>query len=430
MRSPVRDSWIVVDEDASPIAVSDLSPEMIHYMLLGGMQSVAGWLDPGALATLTFFSRLQAREGVGGSVAEIGVHHGRLFIALCLLRSDSETAVGIDVFEDQHLNVDASGRGSREHLEAHLERFVSDRQGVQVEKADSLQVEPRRLLRLVDDQPVRLFSVDGCHTATHTASDLLLAYETLAPGGIIALDDFDNEAWPTVREGAESALDGKLLNHLEPVAYGNNKLYLARPEWVERYRRALLDIVPLDGRGPEIQVASRRVPRIVARGLDRWLPEEEWWRLIAPAAHPLRFTRNEPCPGLLVRGWCEREDTGVWSDGEESVVLLPVRSGRGVYEVGLRYEPFLPGDMLVGRSRRRLGVEAWSDERLVDRWTDESTGPTTHRLHIERPSIARRWLELRLCFDVPSIPYEAGLSTQDHRRLAIHLREITWERLT
>jgi uncharacterized membrane-anchored protein len=47
-----------------------------------------------------------------------------------------------------------------------------------------------------------LFSVDGGHTPEITYSDLDLASQTLCEGGVIILDDFFNESWPGVAEGA------------------------------------------------------------------------------------------------------------------------------------------------------------------------------------------------------------------------------------
>jgi len=51
------------------------------------------------------------------------VYHGRGFVPLALLRRAGEVAVAVDVFEDQHLNQDASGEGSEAGFNATLRRF-------------------------------------------------------------------------------------------------------------------------------------------------------------------------------------------------------------------------------------------------------------------------------------------------------------------
>ena len=48
---------------------------------------------------------------------------------------------------------------------------------------------------------VQVFSVDGCHTYECTLSDLHLAFQTIAPNGVVILDDHFNPSWPGVSTG-------------------------------------------------------------------------------------------------------------------------------------------------------------------------------------------------------------------------------------
>jgi len=403
-----------------PIEVSDFSPKLREYALFGGIERVAGWLESGALAMLLFLSKQQASQGVSGSVAEIGVHHGRLFVALCLLRREDENAIGIDVFEDQHLNVDGSGRGSREHLESHLMHFVGDDPRIAIAKADSLHVRPDEVRDWLDQQPVRLFSVDGCHTAEHTESDLILAEAVLAPGGIIVLDDFDNAEWPTVHEGGESALAGPLAGKIEPIAYGNNKLLLAAPPWAELYRKILLEAVPLEETSEPFAVAGRPCAKVSAPPLEHWLSDAAWRELVGPGSGRERFS-SDATDGVcrLEEGWSDREAWGVWSDGAESRVLVPVGSDASGFEVSLAYHPFLVPE------RRSLRIDAYADGSFLDSWTADTEGRQSRRLRVARPSHASRWLELRLVYDAPISPADLG-DPGDGRALAIGLEEIRW----
>src|ERR1700745_1104628 len=74
-------------------------------------RTVLGWLNEGAISAVVAFAKWQEENKVLGDVAEMGVHHGKLFILLANLRRRHERAFAIDVFDDQHLNADKSGCG-------------------------------------------------------------------------------------------------------------------------------------------------------------------------------------------------------------------------------------------------------------------------------------------------------------------------------
>jgi hypothetical protein len=80
----------------------DVGDALDEYMAKG-MPDIIGWLELQALLVIRVISSHQIDQGVRGGVAEIGVHHGKFFAALCLLNSDSGTeagvAIAIDVFE-------------------------------------------------------------------------------------------------------------------------------------------------------------------------------------------------------------------------------------------------------------------------------------------------------------------------------------------
>ena len=124
-----------------------LEPAVRNYALLGGHSTVEGWLEPGAIAATLVFAEAQRELGAKGPAVEIGVHHGLYFILLALV---SEKNLAIDVFEDQHLNVDGSGRGGRTRLESNRARFLPAHESVRIEQADSLTATPSRLLDWLD----------------------------------------------------------------------------------------------------------------------------------------------------------------------------------------------------------------------------------------------------------------------------------------
>jgi hypothetical protein len=200
-----------------------------------GHRTVKGWVEPQALDVLRTLSEAQDREGIVGAVAEIGVHHGRLFIAMQLLNAPGVPAVAIDVFDNQELNVDESGRGDRGRFETNVRRWA-DWDTVVVKQADSAHLTGRDVRELAGG-PVRLFSVDGGHTEDVVHADMQTAEQSLAPGGIVVADDVFNPEWPSVSVGTLRYLDGGGV--LVPFAIGFNKVFFTDGIHAPRYREVI-----------------------------------------------------------------------------------------------------------------------------------------------------------------------------------------------
>lgn len=194
-----------------------------------GHAGIQGWLDTESAVLIALLSQGQVRRGISGSLGEIGVHHGKLFILLDRLRTEGEGAFAVDVFGDQQLNVDRSGRGNRAIFLANVARYGGDPDTVQIFERSSEDVTSEDVLRQVG--PVRLLSVDGGHTEALTLNDLTIAEGVLSDGGILVLDDVFNEAWPGVVSGLVRFLEAKPA--LVPFAVSPNKTYLCRPDFAE-----------------------------------------------------------------------------------------------------------------------------------------------------------------------------------------------------
>jgi hypothetical protein len=183
--------------------------------------------------------RAQQAIGITGNVAEIGVHHGRLFVLLVLLCRTGETGLAVDLFSDQERNVDGSGRGDEAILRANLARHAAGKDA-RVHAGDSTLLSGAAIRRLAGGA-VRLFSVDGGHTEENTVSDLLAAQDSLLDAGIVVLDDCFNEAWPGVVSGVARYM-ALPQRQLVPFAAGGNKTLFCRPEYVAVYQNALLSL--------------------------------------------------------------------------------------------------------------------------------------------------------------------------------------------
>jgi len=60
---------------------------------------VQGWLNPLSAIIISSLSKIQNEIEITGSVGEIGVHHGKLFILLHLMLNKGERSFCVDVFE-------------------------------------------------------------------------------------------------------------------------------------------------------------------------------------------------------------------------------------------------------------------------------------------------------------------------------------------
>ena len=200
-----------------------------------GHKFVSGWLAAEVLDILAVLDSAQRAKNISGAVAEIGVHHGRFFIALNLLQDEDEQSVAIDVFGDQDLNIDNSGKGDLAAFRRNMRRW-SSLDSVSVHQGDSTRLSANRVRELASGE-VRLFSVDGGHTDPIVFSDMNLAEGTLSSGGIVIADDVFNQEWPGVSTGTLRYIEES--RRLVPFAIGFNKVFFCDPDYAEYYLNSL-----------------------------------------------------------------------------------------------------------------------------------------------------------------------------------------------
>jgi len=192
--------------------------------------AVHGWLADFSAEAILALARYQSARAIRGPVAEIGVHHGRLFLLLYLATMTGEAAIAIDLFSMQHLNTDRSGRGNKAIFLRHVDRIAGSRDGLVVIEDSSFNVKAEQLM--AHGRP-RLFSIDGSHTESATLNDLQLADATLAGDGIVIVDDCFNEYWPEVTGAlAKYVSAGTLV----PFAITPGKVLLCRKPMAAVYR--------------------------------------------------------------------------------------------------------------------------------------------------------------------------------------------------
>ena len=137
-----------------------------------------------------------------------------------------------------------------------------------------------------------------------------------------------------------------------------------------------------------------------------------------PLAEPIPLTVSSPWLPVLAEGWSLPERSGVWTDGSEARLRLPLpEGGEEPLVVDLELDPFtVPGDdsrtveVLFGGRRRRVELRA----------DDPRNRPLRLRLG---PRPGRRLLEVDLLVRNPADPPKHGVD--DERRLGLHLRSVT-----
>jgi hypothetical protein len=237
-RSTVRSTWVRSWTYPRETIVTRAQENMLAHYVVKGRKTVQGWFFRVDAEIFHLLTACQNAHALDGGVAEIGLHHGKSFIALCLSLQLGQRAYGIDLFDSQHLNFDRSGKGDRSIVEQNLVRAGVDLSSVILDGRPSDQVSAPDILKAVGH--VRFFSIDGGHWAGIVRNDLRLAEATLGECGVIALDDFLRAEWPDVSTGYFEWLRER-SRPIVPLAIGCNKLYLCEERYRALYRKVLDD---------------------------------------------------------------------------------------------------------------------------------------------------------------------------------------------
>lgn len=175
-----------------------------------------------------------------GHILEIGVHHGKSFIPMTLLLKDKETAVAVDVFEDQQFNYDNSGAGCFFKLKENIKKVYDNDEifnKIKIIKEDSTKLNSIDYLNYTNCEKYRIISIDGCHTKSATLIDLKNAIEILSEDGIIILDDYFNNHWPGVKFGIDTFMEQN--NDYRLIYLNANKFIICHKNNYEKYMNIL-----------------------------------------------------------------------------------------------------------------------------------------------------------------------------------------------
>jgi hypothetical protein len=213
--------------------------QALQQYLDNGFDLVQGWCSRTTVEiSADLVSHAQTR-GIRGGACEIGVFHGKFFIALANAVREGYS-LAIDIFDDQSLNVDGSGGGFpglQEAFRQNVSRYCARPDLVTEMSRDSLAIGPSDVLSIIERFSLfQVFSIDGGHTPEHVMNDYGIAAQVTHPGGFIIVDDILNAGWPGVIEGvARLYLLGR--PKFVPLCIGLNKLILTRLSYHREYLR-------------------------------------------------------------------------------------------------------------------------------------------------------------------------------------------------
>lgn len=384
--------------------------KIVKYFALEGHKKVNGWLSSHTLSFLYYLNQFQDEYAIKGNITEIGVFQGRFFIALCLMMRQGEKAAAIDVFDDQHLNLDQSGVGDYEIFINNILRVLENCPDIYTIKSDSINVTSGQLLEKLGGEKIRLFSVDGCHTVGHTESDLHLASQSLVPGGVVILDDFENQAWPGVQQGVKNFLDK--TKALAPFAIAYNKLYLTSADYAPMYCEFIKKITLQS----TDQIAYEGVSNIdVQRVL---LPAVE--TIFSDAFQQvIDFSSTASPKQYLADGWSTPEPWGVWSQEGAADLNITVDPGCQDLTMVITFHAF------VVKTHPEVKIDIHINDRYVDtilfHYSQDYQNWTTLLPANELNN--RKSIHILFKIISPKSPMELGLSL-DQRKLGIGLRSI------
>lgn len=204
------------------------------------VDSIEGWywwreFNP-VLETLNSYQQSVIAERPMGNIGEIGIHHGKSFLALASLAQAGEELLAVDCFGHQEFNIDHSGLGNRAMFESHAKSVLTVGQ---LSSLNILEMDSNKLtdkdMELANGLKFRFFSVDGSHTTEATYRDLNLVSKHLHHHGFIIVDDYwhQKDSWIGVKHGTDKFL--KEHTELTPVYLsrvldGNNKMVLANAD--------------------------------------------------------------------------------------------------------------------------------------------------------------------------------------------------------
>lgn len=203
------------------------------------LDDIPGWFFwPDQCAFRHFLGQEAVRSE--GNLVELGTYLGRSAVLIGDYLQSGETFTALDLFggsTDEHNK--AENDGSYRNLTR--EAFESNYLALHDELPVIVQDLSSAIVDHVPPASVRFMHVDASHLYEHVVVDIASARALMAPGGVVAFDDFRSEHTPGVAAAVWEAVIGGALR---PIATTALKMYCTFDEDVAPHRDALERAVP------------------------------------------------------------------------------------------------------------------------------------------------------------------------------------------
>ena len=197
-------------------------------------KDIPGWRSDAAGMLFAMLDEVQQANEIKGNAFEIGCHLGKCSALLGSFLDRPSERLGIcDIFDRQDLNLSSSGgRDSKNKKEVFLGN-MKDFFGA-TDFIDAFHKPSSELTVEETGKNVRLFHVDGGHSADEALSDIKIAAKSLTAKGAIVVDDALSASWVAVTEGIFRFL---LENEGDwsALSVGFNKMVIVRTKFRSVY---------------------------------------------------------------------------------------------------------------------------------------------------------------------------------------------------
>jgi predicted O-methyltransferase YrrM len=186
------------------------------------VDSIPGWFYANDAALFLDLSAHQRDRGQPGDLLEIGTYLGKSAVLLGFLLGPGERLVVCDLFEGEAASAEARREKDQWYSGLARDRFEENYRRHHDRLPEVVAGPSTELDRLGPDGSFRFVHVDGGHQYDVVRHDLKNARRLLAPGGVVAIDDWRSVHTPGVIAAAWEAV---VADGLVPFCITEQKLY-------------------------------------------------------------------------------------------------------------------------------------------------------------------------------------------------------------
>lgn len=186
------------------------------------LDDVKGWFPSLDQVLFEWFLTRQERLGEQGDLLEMGAYLGKSAIFIGGFQRVGERFTVCDLFDGEAPDEHNAAEARKSYASLTRVAFERNYLAFRDELPDVVQAPTSALQGHVDPGSCRFIHIDASHLYEHVAGDIETARKTLAPGGVVVLDDFRSEHTPGV---AAATWEAVFNGGLRPICLSTQKFY-------------------------------------------------------------------------------------------------------------------------------------------------------------------------------------------------------------